>query len=101
MGFDRTAAMVGDTLFTLSTGARGAPDAMAFFTLLEAAGDCVTRAIGHAVLAAETVEAGGRTWRSYADAFPTALGPDGPARQGPTTERPSAHPLSAHLGEQS
>jgi L-aminopeptidase/D-esterase-like protein len=92
----------GDTLFTLSTGAREAPDPAEFFTLLDAAGDCVTRAIGHAVLSAESVTAGGRTWRSYADAFPTALGPDGPAGQGPTTERPStAHPLSAHQGEPS
>jgi L-aminopeptidase/D-esterase-like protein len=92
----------GDTLFTLATGARGAPDPMAFFTLLEAAGDCVTRAIGHAVLAAETVEAGGRTWRSYADAFPSALGLVGLAGKGPATERPStAHPLSAQQGEPS
>jgi L-aminopeptidase/D-esterase-like protein len=63
----------GDTLFTLSTGTREAPDPSAFFTLLEAAGDCVTRAIGHAVLSAQTVEAGGRTWRCYRDAFPTAF----------------------------
>jgi putative pantetheine hydrolase len=65
----------GDTLFTLSTCARPSPDQAAFFTLLEAAGDCVTRAIGHAVLAAQTVESGGRTWRSYRDAFPTAFAP--------------------------
>jgi putative pantetheine hydrolase len=87
----------GDTLFTLSTTARAAPDPMAFFTLLKAAGDCVTRAIGHAVLAAETVETGGRTWRSYADAFPSAFQPHGPA-----TRRPSpAHPSAAHQGEPS
>ena len=63
----------GDTLFTLATGTREAPDPSAFFALLEAAGDCVTRAIGHAVLSAHTVEAGGRTWRCYRDAFPTAF----------------------------
>ena len=91
----------GDTLFTLSTGARGAPDAMAFFTLLEAAGDCVTRAIGHAVLSAESVEAGGRTWRSYRDAFPSALRPHGPAGQRPATYRPAAHPSTARQGEPS
>jgi putative pantetheine hydrolase len=65
----------GDTLFTLSTCARPSPDQAAFFTLLGAAGDCVTRAIGHAVLAAQTVESGDRTWRSYRDAFPTAFAP--------------------------
>jgi L-aminopeptidase/D-esterase-like protein len=92
----------GDTLFTLATGARGAPDAMAFFTLLEAAGDCVTRAIGHAVLAAESVEAGGRTWRSYADAFPSAIGPHLAAGQGHATDRPPlVHPSTARQGEPS
>jgi putative pantetheine hydrolase len=63
----------GDTLFTLSTGTRAAPDPAGFFALLDAAGDCVTRAIGHAVLSVQTVEAGGRTWRCYRDAFPTAF----------------------------
>ena len=92
----------GDTLFTLSTGAREAPDPAAFFTLLDAAGDCVTRAIGHAVLSAESVEAGGRIWRSYADAFPSALGPHGSAGQGPATDRPAtAHPSTARQGEPS
>ncbi|MDF8262802.1 P1 family peptidase [Luteipulveratus flavus] len=63
----------GDTLFTLAIGERDAPDPLAFHALLEAAGDCVTRAIGHAVLAAETVEAAGIRWRSYRDAFPSAF----------------------------
>ncbi|MFZ0159729.1 MAG: P1 family peptidase [Kineosporiaceae bacterium] len=45
----------GDTLFTLATGAGATPDALAFHALLSAAGDCVTRAIGHAMLAAEPV----------------------------------------------
>ena len=63
----------GDTLFTLATGDRGAPDPVAFHGLLEGAADCVTRAIGRAILAAETVEAAGVTWRSYRDAFPSAF----------------------------
>jgi putative pantetheine hydrolase len=45
----------GDTLFTLATGQGATPDALAFHALLSAAGDCVTRAIGHAMLAAEPV----------------------------------------------
>ena len=46
----------GDTVFTLATGGRGAPDPLAFHALLDAAGDCFTRAIGRAMLAAESVE---------------------------------------------
>lgn len=42
----------GDSIFTLATGERVAPDAAAMHGLLEAAADCVTRAIGHAALAA-------------------------------------------------
>ena len=44
----------GDTVFTLSTGDRAAPDPASFYRLLDAAGDCFTRAIGHAMLSAET-----------------------------------------------
>ena len=65
----------GDTVFTLATGSRGAPDSSAFHLLLDAAGDCFTRAIGHAMLAAETVESAGRRWRCYRDAFPSSLEP--------------------------
>ena len=43
----------GDSIFTLATGERAAPDAAAYHQLLEAAADCVTRAVGHAVLAAD------------------------------------------------
>lgn len=43
----------GDSIFALATGERAAPDAAAYHQLLEAAADCVTRAVGHAVLAAE------------------------------------------------
>ncbi|KNX35985.1 P1 family peptidase [Luteipulveratus halotolerans] len=63
----------GDTLFALATGERDAPDPVAFHGLLEAAADCVTRAIGHALLASETVEAAGIRWRSYREAFPSAF----------------------------
>ncbi|MEO6880128.1 MAG: P1 family peptidase [Mycobacteriaceae bacterium] len=63
----------GDTLFTVATGTRGAPDPVAFHALLDAAGDCVTRAIGHAMLSAETVQTPAGTWRSYRDVFPSAF----------------------------
>ncbi|PID96759.1 MAG: hydrolase [Actinomycetales bacterium] len=66
----------GDTLFTLATGSRGAggaPDPMTFHRILDTAGDCVTRAVGHAMLAAETVTTPAGTIRSYRDAFPSAV----------------------------
>ena len=63
----------GDTVFCLATGDRGAPDPLAFHALLEAAGDCFTRAIGNAMLAAESVETPAGRWRSYRDAFPSAF----------------------------
>jgi putative pantetheine hydrolase len=59
----------GDTVFTLATGGRDAPDPDAFHALLEAAGDVVTRAVGRAILAAESTHG----LRSYRDAFPSAL----------------------------
>lgn len=63
----------GDTVFTLATGDRGAPDPLAFHALLDAAGDCFTRAIGSAMLAAESVQTPAGQWRSYRDAFPSAF----------------------------
>lgn len=63
----------GDTLFALSTGERSAPDPFAFHALLAAAGDCVTRAVVRALLAAESTTTPWGTMRSYADAFPSAL----------------------------
>ncbi len=60
----------GDTVFTLATGAAAVPDPMAFHALLTEAADCVTRAIGRALLAADS--AGGM--RSYRECFPSALG---------------------------
>lgn len=67
----------GDTVFTLATGDRAAPDAepdpLAFHALLDAAGDCFTRAIGSAMLAAEGVQTPAGRWRSYREAFPSAF----------------------------
>ena len=66
----------GDTLFTLATGERPAPDLMGLFLLMQAAGDCVTRAIAHGLLAAESVDCtdqGGVALRSWRDAFPSAV----------------------------
>lgn len=63
----------GDTVFTLATGARQAPDLVGFQELLDVAGDCFTRAVGRAVLAAETVQTSAGHWRSYRDVFPSAF----------------------------
>jgi L-aminopeptidase/D-esterase-like protein len=60
----------GDTVFTLATGTRAAPDLLAFHALLSAAGTCVTRAVARAVLAAESTHG----LRSYREAFPSAFG---------------------------
>ena len=63
----------GDTLFTLATGERPAPDLPGLYTLMAAAGDCVTRAVGHGMLAAESVDNGTVELRSYRDAVPSAF----------------------------
>lgn len=68
----------GDALFTLATGARPAPALHALQALMVAAGDCVTRAVGHALLAAESVDNGVVDLRCFADAFPTAVPGLGP-----------------------
>jgi putative pantetheine hydrolase len=70
----------GDTVFTLATGERGTPDPWAFHALLDAAGDCFTRAIGRAMLAAGSVQTPAGHWRSYRDAFPSAFLGDAPAQ---------------------
>ena len=62
----------GDTVFTLATGTREAPDALSFHLLLTAAATTVTRAIARAMVAAES--AGGI--RSYREAFPSAFAGD-------------------------
>lgn len=65
--------MDGDTVFTLATGDRGAPGPLAFHGLLDAGGDCLTRAIGIAILAAQSVQTPAGRWRSYRDVFPSAF----------------------------
>lgn len=64
----------GDTLFTLATGQRPAPDPMAFHGLLTVAARTVTRAIVRGILAAESATTPQGTTRSYREAFPSALG---------------------------
>ncbi|HEX6150880.1 P1 family peptidase [Nocardioides sp.] len=59
----------GDTVFTLATGGGPAPDAEGMHALLTEAGDCVTRAIARALVAATS--AGGM--RSCREAFPSAF----------------------------
>ncbi|WP_347354069.1 P1 family peptidase [Intrasporangium sp.] len=66
----------GDTIFGVSTAQREPlePEGLAF--LMEAGADCMARAIGHAVLAAESVDRtgdGGIAMRSWRAAFPSAL----------------------------
>ncbi|GAA2032153.1 P1 family peptidase [Terrabacter terrae] len=66
----------GDTLFTLATGDRPAPDPVEQTLLMEAGADCVARAIVHAVVAATSVDRsadGGVALRSWSDAFPSAF----------------------------
>ncbi|PRY52918.1 L-aminopeptidase/D-esterase-like protein [Knoellia remsis] len=58
----------GDTVFTLATGARSTPEGVDLVALQTAAADCLTRAIGHAMLAATSVDRtgdGGVTLRSW------------------------------------
>jgi putative pantetheine hydrolase len=63
----------GDTVFALATCEHEAPDPAAFHRLLAAAGDVLTRAVVHGVLAATTTHTPDGPLRSYRDAFPTAL----------------------------
>jgi L-aminopeptidase/D-esterase-like protein len=55
----------GDALFGLSTGARPAPDLTALVELQSVAADVVSRAVVHAMLAAETVTTVAGTWPGY------------------------------------
>jgi L-aminopeptidase/D-esterase-like protein len=57
--------MDGDTIFGLATCARPAPSLAELFALQAAAADVVTRAVVHALLAAETVTTPAGTWRSF------------------------------------
>jgi len=58
----------GDTVFTLATGSRSAPDPTGFHALLTAAGDTVTRAIGRGVFCAGSAAG----LRGYRAEFPSA-----------------------------
>jgi L-aminopeptidase/D-esterase-like protein len=57
----------GDAVFGLSTAARPVPDLPGLVALHAAAADVVSRAIAHAMLAAESVTTPAGTWRSYRD----------------------------------
>ncbi|WP_431780843.1 P1 family peptidase [Streptomyces chumphonensis] len=59
----------GDTVFGLATGAQGPADVMEVNAILAAGADVLTRAVVKAVLAAETVQAGGRELPSYRDLY--------------------------------
>jgi L-aminopeptidase/D-esterase-like protein len=64
-------ALDGDIVFGLSTAARAEPDLPALIALQAAAADVVSRAVAHALLAAETVTTPARTIRSYRDVAAT------------------------------
>ena len=57
----------GDTFFGLATTERPAPDFPGLQAVLTAGADVVVRAVGNAVLAAETVTTAAGTYRSYRD----------------------------------
>lgn len=63
----------GDTVFAMATCGRNALEPIGFHGLLEAAGDVVTRAIGHAMLDATTTPAHPYPLRCYRDAMPSAI----------------------------
>jgi L-aminopeptidase/D-esterase-like protein len=60
-------AVDGDTVFGLATGARPVADVAGLMVLHAAAADVVSRAVVHAVLAAETVTTPAGTFHSYRD----------------------------------
>lgn len=64
----------GDTIFGISTGEGEPLEVDAFQELLECADDVFTRAIGHAILGATSVNMpGGASLLSYRDAFPSVF----------------------------
>jgi putative pantetheine hydrolase len=65
----------GDTVFAMATGDIPAPDPVEHHAMLAAAGDTVTRAVVHGVLAATSVDTPGGRIRSYREAFSSALPP--------------------------
>lgn len=64
----------GDATFALATEQAPAPaDPATLHRLLSAAADCVSRAIVHAALAAETVVTPAGEWPAYRELFPSAV----------------------------
>lgn len=63
----------GDTIFGVGTGARPAPEPAEQLLLLQAAAECVTRAIAHAVVAARSTTTAAGSWSSYRDTFPSGV----------------------------
>jgi L-aminopeptidase/D-esterase-like protein len=63
----------GDTVFALATGAGPEPDPATRLAMHHAAADCLTRAVVHAMLAAESVQTAAGRWHSYRDALPSAF----------------------------
>ena len=57
--------MDGDTIFGLATCTRPAPTSEEVFALHAAAAEVVTRAVVHALLAAETVTTSAGTWPGH------------------------------------
>ncbi len=75
----------GDTVFAVATGARPAPDFVRFQAVLAAGADTISRATAHAMLAATSTSTPARSWHSYRDRFPTAVGRT-PPTAAPTQE---------------
>ena len=58
----------GDTVFAMATGSRaGSVELASFYALVEAAADCVTRSIAHAMLHARSVKTDAGHWPAYRD----------------------------------
>lgn len=72
----------GDTVFAMATGDGPVSDDHGFFFQMSAAADCLSRAVGHAMLAAESIQTRAGLWRSHRDAFPSAFGSDEPGNGG-------------------
>lgn len=69
-------AFDGDTIFALATGSRPAPDPFVLVALQTEAARCISRAIAHAILAAQSVDRtadGGAHLLSYRDAITADL----------------------------
>jgi len=63
----------GDTIFAGSTGKNPAPNPAQFHEILTVAADCVSRAVAHALLDANSVSTPAITLPSFLDLFPSAV----------------------------